>query len=72
MDKNLQQITQEILAVPGWTLTSIGDELGLSAQSIMRYRNGVEPRYSDAVKLIDIHKRLFRGNKPASTKDAVK
>ena len=64
MSENIDQITKEILSIPGWTLTALGDEVGLSAQSIMRFRDGlVEPKYSDALSLIAVHKKLFRKKK---------
>ena len=61
MDKNFSKLVTEILSVKGWTLTRLGDKVGLSAPAIMRLRDGqTEPLYSVGRKIISIHNGLRR------------
>jgi len=57
---DFNKITRQILSVPGWTLTRLGDEVGLAHTSIIRLRDGItiDPHYTVGVRLIAIHRRL--------------
>ena len=41
----------------GWTHARIGKHHGVHPTTITAWKRGIEPRYSDGVKLLELHKR---------------
>jgi len=65
---NFQAVVQQIMDHSDRTLTGLGAEIGLSKQGIIRLRDGEvrEPRYSHAMRLLRIHRRIM-GTPPPAT-----
>lgn len=57
---DFSKLVDEILDIPGYTPTTLADELGIARITVYRLLNGTtpDPRWSLGDAVIDLHRRL--------------